>query len=264
MRQSTVIHTTLSQPFPPPEIRGENHAIEWARASTRTASAISSQEALMDWVRRPLRSLIPHQSTLLGFGTIHYRGYSVDRVLCVDLPAGFAADLKQSSGEMHCPALAKWVETREPQIFRRHDCRAQHDSPCESMWYRSLQRYSIENGIVDGMVDYVNGRMTFALLLNFATPPEQFKALIRGVCTSRVCDAWRRIGDAEFGARQSKPVVRVTHAERQVLELLTLGKTNWEIGQILGKSELTIKTQLKRLFVKTRTSNRTQLSTLRL
>lgn len=264
MRQNTVFRSTLSQPIPPPGIRGKNHTIEWARASTRTAATISSQEALIDWVRRPLRSLIPHQSTLLGFGTIHYGGYSVDRVLCVDLPAGFAADLKQSSGEMHCPALAKWVETREPQIIRRHDCRAQHHTPCESIWCRGLQRYGVENGIVDGIVDYENGRMTFALLLNFATPPEQFKTLTHGVCTSCVRDAWRRISDAEFGARQSKPVVRVTHAERQVLELLTLGKTNWEIGHILGKSELTIKTQLKRLYVKTRTSNRTQLSTLRL
>jgi DNA-binding CsgD family transcriptional regulator len=130
---------------------------------------------------------------------------------------------------------------------------------------RSLHRHGIENGIVDGGVDFQSGRMTFVLLLNLANMPEQFKGLIHSACTSFLGDAWQRISDGQSSGQLDhvpRLHVRVSPAEKQVLELLRLGKTNWEIGQILGKSELTIKTQLRRLYIKTQTSNRTQLTAL--
>ena len=60
----------------------------------------------------------------------------------------------------------------------------------------------------------------------------------------------------------ASPEVEFSDAERKVLELLRLGKSNWEIATILGKSPSTVKTQLGKLYEKTGTLNRTQLSKL--
>ncbi len=261
MRENLVLRTAVSRMLPMLDALHDEILLSWTRASTKTAATISTEQALIEWVRGPLRGLMEHQSTVLGFGHVHYGGYAVDRVLCVDVPASFTADLRLPSGALCCPPLAKWLETHEPQMIEPQQYCAEQDA----QWVCSLLKHGIENGIVDGGVDIQSGRMTFVLLLNLANMPEQFKGLIHSACTNFLGDAWQRISDLETSEhvqQMSQVHILVSPAERQVLELLRLGKTNWEIGQILGKSELTIKTQLRRMYVKTHTANRTQLSAL--
>ena len=49
-----------------------------------------------------------------------------------------------------------------------------------------------------------------------------------------------------------------TDREREVLQWLTRGKTNWEIGTILGISERTVKFHLNHIFQKLGATNRAQ------
>ncbi len=258
MRQNLVLRTAIAQLLPTLCSPIDDHTLTCARASSRTAATIATQDALIDWVRQPLRAFIPHQSTVLGFGRIHFDGYAVDRVLCVDIPPSFTADLKTPMGEMQCNALDRWIQTRQPQIIETCDA----NDLTDQKWRQSLNRHSIKNGIVDGIVDFQTSRMVFAFLLNLADVTEHAKDLAHGACTHYLHDAWQRISESEMLARASRAQHPLSPAEHQVLTLLRLGKTNWEIGHILGKSELTVKTQLRRLYVKTGTSNRTQLSLL--
>jgi DNA-binding CsgD family transcriptional regulator len=54
----------------------------------------------------------------------------------------------------------------------------------------------------------------------------------------------------------------LTNAELQVLTWLRVGRTNREIGQILCKSEFTVKTHVQRMLAKTGLDNRLQLALL--
>lgn len=47
---------------------------------TRDAWAIAAREQLSAWVRGPLRRLIPHAKTLVGFGRIGYSATHIDLV----------------------------------------------------------------------------------------------------------------------------------------------------------------------------------------
>jgi DNA-binding CsgD family transcriptional regulator len=49
-----------------------------------------------------------------------------------------------------------------------------------------------------------------------------------------------------------------TPRETEILSWLYLGKTNWEIGQILGISEKTVKNNLYAVYQKLNVGNRTQ------
>ena len=51
-------------------------------------------------------------------------------------------------------------------------------------------------------------------------------------------------------------VDRLTKRETEIMHLVSQGKTNWEIAQILGLSEETVKTNLKRVSQKLNTVNR--------
>lgn len=50
----------------------------------------------------------------------------------------------------------------------------------------------------------------------------------------------------------------LTAIERQVLELMVYGKSNGDIGQVLGKSPLTVKGQVHSIIHKLDVENRTQ------
>jgi DNA-binding CsgD family transcriptional regulator len=70
---------------------------------------------------------------------------------------------------------------------------------------------------------------------------------------------------ASAGRRCNKPAPPcgaepMTRAELEVLKWVRLGKTNNEIGMILGRSRFTVKTHIQRMLEKTGLDNRTQLS----
>lgn len=56
----------------------------------------------------------------------------------------------------------------------------------------------------------------------------------------------------------------LTDAELRVLRWIRVGRTNREIGEILCRSEFTIKTQVQRMLAKTGLDNRLQLAMLAL
>lgn len=49
-----------------------------------------------------------------------------------------------------------------------------------------------------------------------------------------------------------------TGAEKQVLDLMIFGKSNRDIAQVLGKSKLTVKGQVRSIIAKMNVENRTQ------
>ncbi len=59
-----------------------------------------------------------------------------------------------------------------------------------------------------------------------------------------------------------KIVRALSLAEKEIIHWLKFGKTNYEIAQILGKSEYTIKTQIHKALAKTGAVNRTALALL--
>ena len=60
------------------------------------------------------------------------------------------------------------------------------------------------------------------------------------------------------GAAEALTKTVLSTREREVLRWLREGKTNWEIAQILGTSENTVKHQVRSLLVKLRVNNRAQ------
>ena len=55
--------------------------------------------------------------------------------------------------------------------------------------------------------------------------------------------------------------IKLSNKERQILQLVSLGKTNWEIGKILDISEFSVRDYLSGLSKRFETSNRTHTVT---
>lgn len=64
------------------------------------------------------------------------------------------------------------------------------------------------------------------------------------------------------GSAKDAGVLRLSRAEREIVDLLSLGISNKSIAKLLGKSPATIKSQLEIIYFKTGAANRARLAAM--
>lgn len=243
-------------------MQGANSQFDTITQVERQAADITNRNQLTAWVRGSLRTLIPHQKAILGFGQAGYSAPRFDRVHMVDLPDDYFAAIDSHNRHSISPVLEYWLQRRVPQTFLSQVFeRSTYDR-----WYNNLKHHQIDNGIFDANVECVAGRMCFIKLFNISMPLENAANILTQFVIPLLAKIWTQIDahDLHANAIQLRPLVRtgppLSAAEREIIPWLRERKTNSEIGQILGKSELTIKTQIQQMLKKTGLQNRHALA----
>ena len=235
---------------------------EFIREIRHTALAITTRTQLTAWVQGSLRMLIPHQKALLGFGQIGYGTLRMDLVHGVDLPTTYFAAIQSETRQWISPVAEKWFQDRVPQFFLP----SHFPQRKELRWRDNLAQHQIENGVMDASIDCISGRVCFITLFNIGRTSEDAAKVLRQCVTPLLADIWTRIDTHFFDmhAPQLNRDVRndppFSPAERDILPWLRAGKTNWEIAQVLSKSENTVKTQIQKMLKKTGFLNRRTLA----
>jgi DNA-binding CsgD family transcriptional regulator len=228
----------------------------------RQAANIADRQQLTAWVKGPLRALIPHQKAILGLGQTGYAVPRLDYAHTVDFAEDYFASLHSNTQSLTCPVMQQWHQKRAPQIF----VPTSFDRMRYEHWHNNLTKHEIHNGIFDASVEYIDGRMCFIKLFNVSMPLEGGTNILTQFVTPLLAKIWTQIDahDVHTRAIRRRPSLRtgppLTPAEREIIPWLRKGKTNSEIGQILGKSELTIKTQIQHMLKKTGLQNRHALA----
>jgi DNA-binding CsgD family transcriptional regulator len=216
---------------------------------------IDPRTELRDWLRGPARDAIPHRAALVLHGSAHALGFTIEEKICVDLPDAYLAGLCDAKGHLQGPLLGKWMHTRATQYFDRADA-----GDVDSRWLRNLRAHGFENCALFGKVDPSTRRVVLILLYDL---PAGRGAPEADVCAT-LLDALGSILARERRALAPLPrlgsVQRMTPAELEVLKWVRAGKTNYEIGVILGRSRFTVKTHIQRMLAKTGLDNRAQLA----
>lgn len=226
-----------------------------------TAAHITNRNQLSAWVQGPLHALIPHQKAILGFGQVGYSTLRIDLAHTVGLAEDYFAAAYANAHTPVSPVMSKWLQQRAPQTFLPdHFCRTTHGH-----WHNNVAKHQIENGVLDASVEYAVGRLCFIKLFNVERTLESGANLLSQCVTPLLADIWRRIEAHAHSA--SVPSVRqvsspLTPAECEVHRWLRERKTNWEIGQILGKSEWTVKNQIAKMLTKYGVKSRHDLANM--
>lgn len=220
-----------------------------------TQSRPANEAELSEWARRELVRIFPHEATILGFGTVTATDLIVDRVICVNMTDRYVLGLIDGNHELRSAALRRWYRVRAPLWLVGPDWRGIQDRA----WKINIERHGFTNCLVDGILAPIDGRFSFLTMFNMAgrTPP--CGMAVRHFATALATDVWFSTQPDHQRCAQF-PTMRLTAVEQELIQLLRLGKSNWEIGKILGKSAATVKTQLQRLYQRTGTANRTELA----
>lgn len=217
--------------------------------------AVHTPPQFCAWTRRELQRIFPHGMLACGVGQIEPRGARIRHVLTCNFPRKYLQTLRQRNGAIASPLLARWRETGQPVLFE-----AAAQSNGASPWLENFRRYGLHNLAAHGLCD-MNRRtasyFSFSRIPGDLTPrhAELLELLVPHLHVALI----RALGAVE--TKPSRPPAappKLTAREKEILHWLCLGKTNWEIAQVLNLSEATVKNHVHHILVRLKVNTRAQ------
>lgn len=220
---------------------------------------IKQHVQLFMWLQGNLQNLLPHDALLLAYGDLpnrklHYEVISSAGRLRGDAPAH--SDVEALIGAL----FERW------QQYGRNVCSLEIpsgitlDSASQSKLHQTLR--SMRSIMVQGIRDERAGIDVLYVLLRRWDGFSNEDRHMFDILLPHIDYAARRVTDSSEPA--GKPLKGATEInilsdrENEILHWVGNGKTNYEIGMILGISQFTVKNHLQRIFRKIDVSNRAQ------
>lgn len=201
-------------------------------------------------LRGALRQFLPHQALICGYGNINPHTITGYRVVAVDFPIDYLETLKQDDGSLFSPLMERWIASNEPVLC---DPDAVTDLP--SAWLAPVRAHGLGNIVAHGVRDLNSNTSSYFNFCGVPGPLTPRHAKLTQLLTPHLHTTLARVMSKK---EAQSPCPIFTPREKEILSWLYLGKTNWEIGQILGVSEKTVKNNLYAAYQKLNVGNRTQ------
>lgn len=218
--------------------------------------AIETTEQLLQWTKVELQALLPHEIFIFGVGRIGENSIQIGRMFSSGFPAGYVSDIRRSDGEVMSPIMTRWCKENKPQLFESEHAPA--DIP--AAWLAIFQKHKLRNMAAHGMRDLSSNVASY---FNFSRIPAKLTphhAYLLELLVPHMHVALVKVLEQIKPAQQRSTTfsLKFSKREKEILQWLHKGKTNWEISQILGLSEHTVKNQVRGILIKLRVKNRAQ------
>ena len=265
-------HDSCTGDAQPPRLAAK--AIVHIHTVLNESHEIMSLDAFKVFIRTKIRTILPHQMAVYGLGEI--RSTRILRLLNVDFPLGYLQQIVRPDCALLDSPLKAWLRERAPITI--HVGHVGHgDSPGS---YAGARLYGITSLACHGVVDlnstvysyFVFGQLDLRLLPSYTTllnlvVPHLHAVLSKLLTAEHLVGASRLDDNAPFRSCPANRLandlngVKITERERQVLQWIAAGKSNWEIGKILDISEFTAKNHVQNLLKKLSVTGRAQAVT---
>ncbi len=169
----------------------------------------------------------------------------------------------QNGNSLIYSSIKKWQENQKT-LFVSDDIVA-NEFPSYSIYQTSsmgdidndLKRYSVH-----GFGDSRNDMSSIVFFAHMTAPANALTAYFIDLIMPSLHCALLRVHQNRFSSKslsnQDAVVKTITKRELEVLEWLNIGKTNWEISEILGISPTTVKNHVQNIIRKLGVENRNQ------
>ena len=222
------------------------------------AMRTNTPEQYGQWTQTFLQRLFPHGMMACGIGRICKEGVKVQRTIGCNLPPEYLQALQGQDGLITNPIMSRWLAKQRPILFEPGT--ASSGSRAQSEWMEKFQRFGMVNLAAHGQCDMGSHTLTFFNFFHIPTPLTLRHAYLLKLLVPHLHVTLARVANnhpvrARKTASQPAPL---TAREREILEWLGTGKTNWEIAQIFGISEATVKNHVHHILRRLNASTRAQ------
>lgn len=238
-------------------VRRQDHAA-FKRLVTAPARCASDVE-LMAIMANEMQAMLPHGAMICGFWELFRRVKRPVKIVMSNMPRAYLASVRAQDSMLRNPVVLSWLYERRPLFFAAQAT----DQRTPKAWLQAFRLHNMQNVAVHGQLD-LGGK--FVSFFSFYRIPKQMVPLVDEVLALLVPHLHAALAQLPYKAQIDDPedpvtpdrLGKLTPRERDVFHWLCEGKTNWEIGEVLGTTENTIKKQVRQVFAKLGVSNRTQ------
>jgi DNA-binding CsgD family transcriptional regulator len=209
---------------------------------------IESRAGFMADVYPLLQEVLPHERFVCGIATV--APVAVLDVVNAGFPTAFVADVVDRRGRIASPVIRRWLMSDAPVYFDETLCGAfleEGDAP----WLDVFRRHDMRNLIAHGIKDLHGGATSYFCFAGVPDGGAERRRLLQLV-VPHLHAALR----THYRLRNRAQDVELSCREREVLQLVCVGKTNEAIGSILGISPWTVKVHVRNFMAKLNVSTR--------
>lgn len=218
---------------------------------------INSQEQFCQWAETHLQRIFPHGMMACGIGHIDKCGLRVQRVIGCNFPPEYFQTLQCPDGQITIPIMEKWIIEQNPILFEPDEASIGGDN--QSEWLNNFLRFGMVNLAAHGQCDVGS---QIASYFNFFRIPERLTSRHAYLLTLLMPHLHVTLARVVSNLPQERKRVAqptlLTTREREILEWLGSGKTNWEIARIFGISEATVKNHVHHILTRLHVGTRAQ------
>jgi DNA-binding CsgD family transcriptional regulator len=197
-----------------------------------------------------LKRLIPHERFICGIATV--KSTIVTHVVNVGFPTGYVDRQIGRDGNIKSPLVRYWLSQKvhAPVHFDDHHTMILR-TPADWAWRDVLVRHRIRNLAAHGQLDMSGMVTSYFCFADHQLESKQLGRLLKLVIPHlHVAVGHSRL----FSPEHDNSTLSLR--ERDVLELVSIGKTNNEIATILGISAWTVKMHVRNFMSKLDVSTR--------
>lgn len=226
--------------------------LEVIRLSARAATVLELDRILDG----PLKALLRYEMMTCGTGFYTEEGCYGYKYHSRSFPMEYFFELRNPNGSVDSALLRKWQETQRPVCYQS----GRDDADFPEEWVRAFNRYALRNTIGHAAADrngVVGNYFVFARLEG-EIGPEQAELL--ELVTPSLCQAVNRALADQENDENFPGAVRalISKKQREILQWIYQGKTNWEISKILDLNEETVKYHVEHAMSKLNVKTRAQ------
>jgi transcriptional regulator EpsA len=215
-------------------------------------------EDLSEILAGPVRTLLPH--CCVAYGLCQPSTGKILHIRNVDFPEVFVTGVSREGDALLSPIASRWKQSCTAIHYRPAEHRPASDRDERfDQWHDLFSSTGLDGVLVHGVVDrQLDISSYFAFGKEMHDPNGRdgtlLSILLPYLHGTAVLMGQRRNTRSKASKNGSGGI---SHREREILGWVQLGKTNYEIGCILGISEFTVKNHMKRICSKLDAGNRT-------
>jgi len=210
------------------------------------------------WVQGALQGFIPHELLICVHGDLARRSTLVECFSSYPLSAGDEGLLVNRENGLAMQLVRAWAETGERPLVIGPDS---GDLSAHRRFDLSIAQLSLGRVAVHGLSAYPGFPASYFLFARLAAQPLATLAHALDLMVPSLHASYVRMLASDSPGTE-EPVGRVSHVitarEIEILQWVRDGKSNQEIGLILGISPLTVKNHVQKILRKLVVQNRAQ------
>lgn len=209
------------------------------------------------WAQSSVRQFFPHEAMIAGLARREGEHIGVEGLVSADFPLEYIDAVTRRRGRFACPTLEAWFRQGRPQLFDPERNRPLEPAPVA----QEFEFYRLKNVAAHGVLSPSRETATYFSFSQVPTRLVARHALMLELLAPHLHRAYLGAAGAVRHESLTCAPLNLTTSEQRVLQQMYIEGSTKTVARALGRSDHTVKHQIRSVLRKLGASNRAEAVT---